>query len=337
MAGTDETVRRFGLRAKMMWVILACIAGVLVALIWATKQPWVRPERVSSPEGCGPSRLEHHVRTLSSDFFPRDHAHPENLDRAAAYIREVFEGFGLTAWEQPFGRDQYRNVVARLGPQEGARIVVGAHYDAAGEHPAADDNASGVAGLLELARLWAGRVPRVPMEFVAYTLEEPPYFATPMMGSAVHARSLREEGAEVRAMISLEMLGYFRDEPGSQRYPTSMFKLFYPSVGNFIVVVGRWADAGLTRRLKAAMLGATDLPIESINAPRILPGVDFSDHRNYWNEGYPAVMVTDTSFYRNPNYHRPEDTPDTLDYHRMAKAVDAVSAALEALQLAPHR
>lgn len=277
-----------------------------------------------------PERLEAHVRTLSRDFVPRDFAHPGNLDRAAAYIRGELERAGGDTWEQPYdaGGSTYRNVAASFGPETGERIVIGAHYDAAGPYPAADDNASGVAGLIELGHLLAADPPTTRVELVAYPLEEPPFYRTRHMGSAVHAASLRRRGVRVRVMISLEMIGYFTDAPGSQQLPLAALRPFYPSRGNFIAVVGKLGQALLVRRIKRAMRGATPLAVHSINAPRWVPGVDFSDHVNYWDAGYPAVMITDTAFYRNPFYHTARDTADTLDYVRMAQVVEGVRAAV---------
>jgi Zn-dependent M28 family amino/carboxypeptidase len=222
----------------------------------------------------------------------------------------------------------FRNVLAAFGPDTRERIVVGAHYDAAGPYPGADDNASGVAGLIELAHLLGKSPLPLRIELAAFPLEEPPYFATHQMGSAVHAASLKEQGVPVRAMFCLEMIGYFTDEPGSQRFPTPALKPFYPSAGNFIVIAARPEEGALTRRVKRAMRAAGPLPVYSINAPAAVPGIDFSDHRNYWRAGYPAVMITDTAFYRNPNYHTPRDLPETLDYGRMAGVVRGVHAAV---------
>ncbi|HYO16145.1 MAG TPA: M28 family peptidase [Thermoanaerobaculia bacterium] len=279
-----------------------------------------------------PARLAAHVRMLTEDFVPRDEAHPENLDRAASYIRQVFESTGGRVEEQPFqvrGRT-YRNVIAHFGPQTRERIVVGAHYDAAGPLPGADDNASGVAGVLELAHLLGRTAPPAHVELVAYTLEEPPYFAGPMMGSVFHAASLKKQGVKVRAMICLEMIGYFTDEPRSQRFPHPSLRLLYPSTGNFIAVVGRIGQGSLAGRIKKSMKRSAPLPVHSINAPRWLPGVDFSDHRSYWEAGWDAVMITDTAFYRNDNYHTAADTADTLDYGRMALVVQGLDAAVRA-------
>lgn len=292
------------------------------------------PMRSPRPHASvNPARLEAHVRALAEDFVPRDENHPENLDRAAAYIGREFEQAGGAVEDQVFEirGTPYRNVIARFGPDTKERIVVGAHYDAAGPYPGADDNASGVAGLIELAFLLGkGSLP-LRVELVAYTLEEPPYFASPAMGSAIHAASLKKQGVKVRAMISLEMIGYFTDEPGSQELPAPFLKLFYPSTGNFIAVVGKLGQGSLVRKIKNAMKRASPLPVQSINAPTSLPGVDFSDHRNYWAAGYPAVMITDTAFFRNPNYHAPSDTPETLDYRRMGMVVEGVYGAVKAL------
>ena len=310
----------------------AVLLAASLTLIWAVIQP-VRTN--TSPDSddearVSPARLEAHVRALSEDFSPRDFTHPENLDRAAAYIHEQFAQATQNVSEEPFQvhTSTYRNVIASFGPDTQERIVVGAHYDAAGPFPAADDNASGVAGLLELARLLGTTALPMRVDLVAYPLEEPPFFRTPHMGSSVHARSLRRQGVQVRAMLSIEMIGYFVDTPASQRFPLGILRLFYPSEGNFIAVVGKLGQGSVVRRVKRAMRGASSLPVHSINAPRWIPGVDFSDHASYWDEGYPAVMITDTAFYRNPYYHTARDTPETLDYSRMAMVVQGIHAAI---------
>jgi Zn-dependent M28 family amino/carboxypeptidase len=282
-----------------------------------------------------PARLESHVRVLCDRFFPRDARHPENLDRAATYIRGEFERAGerLRVSEQSFEVEgkTYHNVLAQFGPDTRERIVVGAHYDVAGAIPGADDNASGVAGLIELAYLLNKAALPLRVELVAYTLEEPPYFTTEQMGSAVHAASLKRQGVAVRVMVSLEMIGYFTDAPDSQRFPLPVLALFYPSQGNFIAVVGKLDQGLIVRRVKRAMRKASSLPVHSINAPSWIPGVDWSDHRSYWKAGYPAVMITDTAFYRNDHYHTAGDRPETLDYQHMAMVVQGLYAAVLAL------
>ena len=308
--------------------------GLLVAAWAVVTQPLLStpPIRDDLPT-VDPLKLEAHVRTLAEKIFPRDAGHPQNLDRAAAYVRQSLEQARGSVTEQPFevNGTTYRNVIARFGPDTMERIVVGAHYDTAGQQPGSDDNASGVAGLLELANLLGNATLETRVDLVAYTLEEPPFFRTEQMGSAVHARSLKQQNVHVRAMISLEMIGYFSDAPGSQRFPSFLVEPFYPSRGNFIALVGKLGQGGVVRRVKRAMRAASALPVYSINAPVFIPGVDFSDHLNYWDAGYDAVMVTDTAFYRNTRYHTNEDTPGTLDYHRMAMVVQGAYAAVLAM------
>ena len=298
-------------------------------------QPIGRVDRATSQELVDPGRLRIHVEklTTSTSIAPRTVVFPKNLDRAAEYVRDRLVAAGIEASFESFdvGGRPFRNVVARIGPDHGERIVVGAHYDAAGPGVGADDNASGIAGLLELAPLVQSAALPLCVELVAYALEEPPYFRTRSMGSFVHADGLRKAGVAVRAMICLEMIGYFSDAEGSQDYPFPGLGLLYPTRGNFIAVVGCVGQAGITRRVKRAMAKAAELPVCSINAPRFLPGIDFSDHLNYWDMGFDAVMVTDTAFYRNANYHEQSDTADTLDYVRMALVVEQVFGAVREL------
>jgi Zn-dependent M28 family amino/carboxypeptidase len=321
--------RRIWETVKRVLVTFGLVSLLIVTWAWMT-QPLFSSVGGNSGVAVESARLEAHVHRLSKTFFPRDARHPENLDRAAAYIRQEFERAGGKVSEQPYevNGTTYQNVIALFGPDTKERIVVGAHYDTAGEQPGADDNASGVAGLIELAHL-LGKTPLpICVELVAFTLEEPGYFRTAQMGSAIHARSLKKQGILVRVMFSLEMIGYFTDVPHSQSFPFSILAAFYPSQGNFIAVVGKLDQGLVVRRVKRAMQSASPLPVHSINAPRFVPGIDFSDHLNYWKAGYDAVMITDTAFYRNKNYHTVWDTPDTLDYQRMAMVVQGVHAAV---------
>jgi hypothetical protein len=315
---------------KLIMIVLIVFTVVLVAVwFWITQPLFSNPTPLATVS-AGPARLEAHVRMLSTQLHPRDEGHPENLDRAAAYIRAELQRARGVVSEQPYevNGKTYRNVIASFGPETAERIVVGAHYDTAGPLPGADDNASGVAGLLELAQLLSSQQLPMRVELVAFTLEEPPYFRTAHMGSAIHAASLRKQGVNVRVMISLEMIGYFSDQPESQKFPASFLGAFYPSRGNFIGVVGTLGEGLLVRRVKKAMRGASPLPVYSINAPSSVPGVDFSDQLNYWNAGYDAVMITDTAFFRNQNYHTAYDTPEKLDYKRMAMVIEGVYAAV---------
>lgn len=317
---------------RWMWRGLAVLAvGVAAAVGW-----WLRP--LPAPPSCTPGvvepeRLKAHVRTLSETFHPRDYTHPENLDRAAEYLAGHFKRAGGQVEFQPFHvtGQEYRNVIAHFGPETSERIVIGAHYDTAGPLPGADDNGSGVAGLLELATLLGQKPPPMRVELVGFTLEEPPYFRSENMGSRVHARALRAAGVNVRAMLSLETIGFFTDAPDSQHYPVEELRWRYPSRGNFIAVVGQTRDGGLVREVATAMRAVRSLPIEFLSAPASMRGIDFSDHASYQAEGYRAAMITDTAFFRNPRYHEPTDTWDTLDYERMSQAVQGVHCALQSL------
>lgn len=325
-------MRRGGIWMGIAATVLAAVFGL--ARAWGGKQhPEPAAPRVYATTAVDEDRLRAHVRMLSETFHPRDYVHPENLERAAAYIADELEKAGGRVESQPFrvdGRD-YRNVIARFGPEEGERLIIGAHYDAVRGTPGADDNASGVAGLLELAGLLGAEPPPIRVDLVAFTLEEPPHFRTESMGSAVHARALKKAGVRVRAMLSLEMLGTYSDAPDSQDYPLDVLRLRYPDTGNFIGVVGIPGDGGLTDTVARAMRAGSPLPVESLNAPKVVTGVDLSDHASFWDQGYRAVMVTDTAFMRNPRYHTSEDTWDTLDYERMAQAVQGVYAAVRTL------
>ena len=313
-----------------------------------------RVYRVPATDQADVPTLRRIVETLSR--IDRSYENPAGLEEAASFIKQEFQRLGLTVLEQPFTvRGQtYRNLSVTLGPKEGERLIIGAHYDVCAyqlsvpdhqmatlaerkalakantritselrhDMPGADDNASGVAGLIELARLLKAQESQLkqPVELVAFTLEEPPNFATRYMGSAYHARSLADPEA-VRGMIALDMIGYFRDEKNSQKYPVSLLSWLYGSKGDYVSVIGELPSWSWIQKVRHAMRKNSTVPIKWLSAPSSVPGIDFSDHRNYSKLGIPAAMVTDTAFYRNPNYHRATDTPDTLDYPRMAQVV----------------
>jgi Peptidase family M28 len=321
--------------------LVPCVAAV-AWLAYVTAQPFVaaRPAE-RPPRPIDPSRLEADVRTISSRFAPRDARHPEVLHALAQWIAAEASAAGGRVETPPFHPTSYglegasyENVVASFGPsgEGGERLVVGAHYDTCGAMPGADDNASGVAGLLELARQ-LGATPTLPMriDLVAFASEEPPFFGSRDMGSAHHAASLAAQGVRVRAMIGLEMIGYFTDAPDSQRYPSAVVALLYPSRGDFVAVVARDDEARIVRTMKGAMVASSPLPVRSMTAPVVVAGADLSDHRSYWNAGYPAVMITDTAFLRNTAYHTDGDRPERLDYAKMADVVRGVYASLFAL------
>ena len=290
---------------------------VLLLTAYAVKRPaWV--SRASFPHSTDPQQLRAHVAYLSQ-ISDRSHANLQGLQQASDYIKQQLLQMGWQPELQTYVVDgnAYHNVIVRLQGQSEDLVVVGAHYDSFGALPGADDNASGVAGLLELARLLQEKAPDQAIELVFYTLEEPPHYAGQNMGSYVHARSLNQP---VKLMISLEMIGYFNDQPNSQGYPSGVMKWLYPDSGHFIAVVDQLFSTQ-AQRLKKSINEHTSMEAYSINAPAWIPGIDFSDHRNYWAIDVPAVMVTDTAFYRNQGYHTAQDTVDTLNYEQMAEVV----------------
>ena len=305
------------------WVVV--IAVVLIALGLLASQPFVTARPWSGDE-ASPTNLAVHVRMLA-ETLPERSDDAAKLRVTAEYIHSEFHKHGVPEF-QPFNvfGAEFRNVSLSFGQGAPRTIVVGAHYDAYAGLPGADDNASGVAGLLELARLLRRASPAINVELVAYALEEPPYYGTSNMGSFHHASRSRAELAS-----GLEMIGYFRDEPGSQHYPLPFLRHLYSDRGDFIALVGRLREIPAVRTMKGAFLGAARIPTYSLTLPPIVPGVTLSDHSNYWATGGKAIMVTDTAFERNPYYHTSDDTPEKLDYDRMAEVVNGVYASLFAL------
>ncbi|WP_460923666.1 M28 family peptidase [Pontibacter brevis] len=275
-------------------------------------------------------QLKRHLEAITSTPEARNHRNLGALNQVADYIKTEFVALQGQVTEQVYQVDgkNYRNIILSTGPKKGPMLVIGAHYDVYGDQPGADDNASGVAGMLELARLLQQHKLPFRVGFVAYTLEEPPYFRTEHMGSYVHAKSLKEAQAEVMGMVSLEMIGFFSDAKNSQSYPLAPMKLKYGTRANFIAVVQKFANGDFGTKFTRNFKRKATLPVESLTAPASVPGVDFSDHLNYWHFGYNALMITDTSFYRNNNYHKKTDTLATLDIARMAQVVEGVYQAL---------
>jgi len=286
---------------------------------------------ISAETTVSKENLFNHVKALTSTPRARNFYNVASLDSAAAYIKTQFEQYGYSPQEQVYQVDgnDYRNIHVLIGPENTKRVVIGAHYDVCGEQAGADDNASAVAGLLELARIAKlnEKTLKNRLEFVAYTLEEPPNFRTMNMGSYVHATSIFDSSVKVEVMICLEMIGYFSNEK-IQRYPVSILKLFFPKKGDFIAVVGNYSSNRYIRKIKCAIKNYSSVHCRSIAAPSFMTGIDFSDHRNYWGYGYKAVMITNTAFYRNKNYHTNGDTIYTLDFDRMTEVVKGVAGYL---------
>ena len=297
-------------------------------------------------------QLRRHVRKLAGEIGERNLIQYTALREAADYVHHSFEQgfeqagygnverqtydvaprsfFGLSEVpEQPLA---CANLIAEIpGSEKPAEIVVvGAHYDSVEGSPGANDNATGVAAVLALARSFAGKKPGRTLRFLAFVNEEPPYFQTPSMGSLVYARRCQERQENVVAMLSLETIGYYSDEPGSQNYPAPL-GFFHPSKGNFVAVVGDTSSRRLVRKVIRSFRGSTSFPSQGAATFGSLPGVGWSDHWSFWQAGYSGVMVTDTALYRYPYYHGALDTPDKIDYDRLARLVVGIERVIDEL------
>jgi Zn-dependent M28 family amino/carboxypeptidase len=277
--------------------------------------------------------LHNVVAVLANEIGVRSYQDHDRLQKAAGYITLQLTSFGYEVLHQPFEfrGNSYHNIVAEhRGTSSPERtLVIGAHYDTVRTTAGADDNASGVAGMLGLAQALARTRLEKTVRFVAFCLEERPAHRSGNMGSYHYAQSLKSKNEQVDGMLCLEMIGYFSDRAGSQRYPFPFMNRVYPGTGNFIAMVGNIRSRTLTKSVAAEFHKAVDLPVVTLNAPAIVVGIDFSDHWAFGKFGYEACMVTDTAFYRNPNYHSPADLPETLDYVRMAQVVVGLQAAVE--------
>lgn len=269
------------------------------------------------------ARLARHVAVLAGEIGERHVWRHAALEAAADHIAQTLRQLGYAVSEQAYVAEgkTVRNIEAELPGRRlpGEIVLIGAHYDSVPGSPGANDNASGVAALLEIARLLAGRPQARSVRFVAFTNEEPPFFYSAQMGSRVYARRARERNEDIVAMLALETLGYYDDAPGSQHYPIPLYRLRYPDSGDFVAFVGNLSSRALVRRSLASFRRDTRFPAEGVAAPGWMGGVHWSDHAAFWHEGYPALMVTDTALFRYPHYHGASDTPDKLDYARLAR------------------
>ncbi len=319
-----EARRPFALFAVLCLVAFACVAF----MTWMPGRPSKVLTRDLKPtEAATQIALRRHVDFLAS--APRNRAdNPEHEAATLDYIEQQLRGYGFAPQRFPVATadGEFSNIIVRIEgdttPDE--VVVLGAHWDTRGPTPGADDNASGVAALLELSKWIAqSKPPGRTLEIAFWANEEPPYFRTDAMGSLVHARRLRAENANVVWMLSLEMLGYYDPARGAQRYPT-VISLFYPSHGAFVAFVGSMWHRGATTTPVSVMREKSDFPTYGFAGPPDMSGIGFSDHWSFWQAGYPATMVTDTSYYRTPHYHQFSDTPDTLDWDRYPRVVVAL-------------
>lgn len=272
--------------------------------------------------------LRAHVTTLAVAIGERNVLKPEKLAAAADHVTATFAAAGYATVHQVFsiGNVRCENLaVERPGSTKASEIVVvGAHYDSVTGCPGANDNGSGAAALLALARRFADRTAARTLRFVAFTNEEPPLFKTADMGSLVYARACRARTEKIVGMISLETIGYYSDAPASQKYPPP-FNLFFPSVGDFVGFCGSWSSRSFVARVTESFRRHTHFPSQGLAAPDWIPGIGWSDHWSFSKVGYPALMATDTAPYRYAYYHTPDDTPEKLDYEKMARVVTGIA------------
>jgi Zn-dependent M28 family amino/carboxypeptidase len=324
---------RFALRMLFWLAVAAAIAWLLWFMV---KVPGVSYtgalQPLSAEEKLLADRLSRHVGAIAS----REHnfMHPVALEDAARYIETAFEEMGYRIETQRIPRDgtEVRNIQVELPGSALAQeiVVVGAHYDSVVGAVGANDNGSGVAALIELARLLHDARPARTVRFVAFVNEEPPFFYSDEMGSRFYARRSKAGGENIVAMFSLETIGYYTDKPDTQSYPFPL-SFFYPKTGNFVAFVANLSSRALLHEAIASFRRHAQFPSEGVAAPGLLPGVGWSDHWSFWKEGYPALMVTDTAPYRYPYYHTMQDTPDKVDYERLARVVTGLDGMLRDL------
>lgn len=294
----------------------------------------VRDENMTAGAQGLAARLEAHVRELAERIGERNVYRADALAEAERYIQETWRdaGYDVTRQTYDVGGVPCSNLeITRRGSRRPDEILlIGAHYDSVHGSPGANDNGSGVAGILELARELADADVERTIRLVGFVNEESPFFFGSQMGSMVYARAARERGDDIRLMLSLEMIGSYSDRPGSQQYPP-LFRYFYPDRGNFIAFVSNIRSRRALKLWTTTFERVSDFPCESAATFSWVPGVAWSDHLSFWRAGYRAIMVTDTAFYRYRHYHEPTDLPDEIDYASMATVTAGIGAAARAL------
>lgn len=276
------------------------------------------------------------VQKLAGEIGERNVVKYSQLQAAQRYIEQSFAGAGLFPRRDTYDVDERLcyNIEAEIRGSSPQIVLVGAHYDSVIGATGANDNASGVAGMLALARRFAKKPATSTLRFVAFVNEEPPYFQTKKMGSYVYASGCKARGDQITAMVSLETIGYFSDAPDSQKYPSPGLGIFYPKTANFIGFVGNVASRDLLRRSLGLFRAQAKLPSQGAALPAFIPGVAWSDQWAFWEHGYPGIMVTDTALFRYPDYHKMTDTPDKLDYDRFALVVSGMENVIAELAAA---
>jgi hypothetical protein len=310
------------------------VAAVLTLLWWFEMR--MPGKNISTAGALSPDEvalreeLRADVQKLAGEIGERNMWHYAQLNAAADFIEDSFSHAGLQPRQDTYEMNgqSCHNIEAEIPGAQPEIMVVGAHYDSVFGSPGANDNGSGVAGTLALARRFASAKPKHTLRFVAFVNEEPPYFLSGEMGSLVYARRCRERGDRISAMVSLETIGYFSDAPHSQTYPSPGLGFFYPKVGNFIGFVSNLHSRTLLRRVIALFRKHAKIPSEGAALPAFIPGVSWSDQWSFWRQGYPAIMVTDTAPFRYPYYHSSNDTPDKLDYDRFTLVVSGMEKVI---------
>jgi hypothetical protein len=313
------------------------VAAVLALLWWfGMRMPGKNVTRAGplSPDDVAlREELRADVQKLAGEIGERNMWHYAELNAAAEFIENSFSRAGVHP-----RRDSYElrgqachNIEAEIPGARPEILLIGAHYDSVFGSPGANDNGSGVAATLALARRFAARKTEHTLRFVAFVNEEPPYFLSGEMGSLVYAGRCKAHGDKISAMISLETIGYFSDAPNSQIYPSRVLGAFYPKVGNFIGFVGNVHSRTLLRRVIGLFRKHSKIPSEGAALPWFIPGVSWSDQWSFWKHGYPGIMITDTAPFRYPYYHSGNDTPDKLDYDRFSLVVSGMERVIQDL------
>lgn len=316
------------------WALIVLLVVLIFLIYPIIRVNFFSSNQVGKPGNAnkpGVKALHQHIHHLSEVIGSRSAFEYEKINAAKDYIETILKDLGLeyTLQNYQYSGKTFSNIIVTLEGQKepGEIFIIGAHYDTVFGTPGADDNASAVAALLELCRLLKDYQPSKTLKLIFFVLEEPPTFKTRYMGSYVYAKTAKENKEKIYGMISLEMLGYYNDKKGAQLYPLPLMSLFYPKVPNFIGVVGDLKSRKLVKKVANSLKKGCAIPVETLSTVKFVPGVDFSDHGSFWKMGYPAVTITDTAFYRNPNYHSRSDTIDTLDFDKMAELLPGLKQA----------
>lgn len=319
----------------LLLIIILLAAFCIYSVLKIRFMPSVTIPRLESATNGNIHQLYAHIEQLSVVIGSRSVYEYDKIETAKKYILTCLRNFGYDPVLQKYIYDgkEFSNIIVTISgvrnPDE--TVIVGAHYDTVFGTPGADDNASAVAILLEMCRMLKNFSSGRTLKLVFFVNEEHPLFRSEYMGSYVFARETKAKNENITAMICLEMVGYYGDTKGGQTFPLPLMNLIYSSSPNFIAVVGNISSRNIVAKVKQSFGDSSRIPVETLTTVRFVPGVDFSDHLSFWKMGYPAVMITDTAFYRNPNYHTERDTIDTLDFSKMSELLKGLIQAAKDL------